>query len=93
MRYFDDKAVDPPKRREEMMQKNPRFSVNPEFEKTLLSIITTNDNEPMHYELLGELARTRHRSDMTNKGALWTLSKSMRFKCERPGFYCLAGTW
>ena len=76
-----------------MTQKNPRFSVNPEFERVLLSIITTNDNEPMHYELLGELARTQYRSDMSNKGALWTLSKSLKFRCERPGFYCLMGRY
>ena len=76
-----------------MTQKNSKFSVNPEYERILLDIIATNDNEAMHYELLGELARTEQRSDMTNKTALWTLSKSMKFRCERPGFYCLMGRY
>ena len=76
-----------------MTQKNPRFSVNPEYERILLKILTIDDNEPMHYELLGELARTQYFTDMTNRGALNTLSRSLHFKCPRPGFYCLAGSY
>ena len=73
--------------------KNPRFSVNPEYERLLLRILTTDDNEPMHYELLAELARTQYFTDMSNKGALDTLKQSMKFRCVKPGFYCLAGRW
>jgi len=76
-----------------MTQRNPRFSVNPEYERILLRILTVDDNEPLHYELLGELARTQYMSDMSNKGALSTLNRSMHFKCERPGYYCLAGRY
>jgi len=75
------------------MQRNPRFSVNPEYERILLRILTVDDNEAMHYELLGELARTRYSTDMTNSGALSTLNRSMHFKCVRPGFYCLSGSF
>ena len=58
-----------------MTQKNRRFSVNPDYERILLKILTVDDNEPLHYELLGELARTQYSSDMTNKGALNTLTR------------------
>ena len=37
--------------------RNPKFSVNPEYERILLRLLTI-DPDPMHYELLGELART-----------------------------------
>ena len=76
-----------------MTQKNRRFSVNPDYERILLKILTVDDNEPLHYELLGELARTQYSSDMTNKGALNTLTRSMHFKCLQHGFYCLAGSY
>ena len=72
--------------------RNPKFSVNPEYERILLRLLTI-DPDPMHYELLGELARTQYFTDMTNQGALNTLRRSMHFKCAKPGFYCLAGRW
>jgi len=75
-----------------MPERNPKYSVNPEYERILLRLLTI-DPDPMHFELLAELARTQYFTDMSNQGALSTLRKSMHFQCVKPGFYCLAGRW
>ena len=68
----------------------PRSYINPEHERLLLSILVRNNNKPMRYQVLGEVARVTL-TDLTNTKALSTLRQSVKFRCSGGEYYCLSG--
>ena len=68
----------------------PRSYINPEHERLLLSILVRNNNKPMRYQVLGEIARGTL-TDLTNTKALSTLRQSVKFRCSGGEYYCLSG--
>ena len=68
----------------------PRSYLNPEHERLLLSILVRNNNKPMRYQVLGEVARGTL-TDLTNTKALSTLRQSVKFRCSGGEYYCLSG--
>ncbi len=68
----------------------PRSYINPEHERLLLSILVRNNNKPMRYQVLGEVARGTL-TDLTNTKALSTLRQSVKFRCSGGEYYCLSG--